>query len=221
MNLTIKNMNFRMLFFLLALFSLSACSRSQETIIIIETPMGKMKARLFDSTPKHKANMIKLVKEGYYDGTLFHRVIPNFMIQGGDPESKKAAAGMMLGNGGPGYTIPAEIGKFHFKGALAAARLGDAVNPKKESSGSQFYIVQGQPADANNISIMTAGKNILYSQADLEKYAKIGGTPFLDGGYTVFGEVFEGLEVIDKITAVECNAANRPMADIPMKISIQ
>ncbi len=210
----------KILIICMLLGGLSACNSSKETILLIETPMGNMKARLFDSTPKHKANMIKLVKEGYYDGTLFHRVIQNFMIQGGDPDSKKAAAGMILGNGGPGYTIPAEIGKYHFKGALAAARLGDQMNPKKESSGSQFYIVQGQPADANSITVMTAGKNILYSQGDMEKYAKLGGTPFLDGGYTVFGEVFEGLEVIDKIANVECNAANRPMKDIPMKIRL-
>ena len=211
-------MNYRMLFFWLAIFSLSACSRSQETILIIETPMGKMKARLYDSTPKHKANMIKLVKEGFYNGTLFHRVIPNFMIQGGDPESKKAAAGMILGNGGPGYTISAEIGKFHFKGALAAARLGDAVNPKKESSGSQFYIVQGSLQTDQALNQMEDRKGIKYSEEQRTAYKTLGGTPFLDMEYTVFGEIIKGLDVIDKIASVKTERGDRPSQNVTMKI---
>lgn len=203
------------------LFANCKTNESKDAIIVIETPMGTMKAKLYDSTPKHKANFIKLAKEGYYDGLLFHRVIRNFMMQGGDPQSKNAAPGMMLGGGGPGYTIPAEFGKFHFKGALAAARTGDQINPKKESSGSQFYIVQGQPVNRANLNNMTASKNIRYSEADIKKYETLGGTPFLDGDYTVFGELIEGIPVLDKICAVQCDGNNRPLSDIKMKVRVQ
>jgi peptidyl-prolyl cis-trans isomerase B (cyclophilin B) len=189
-------------------------------MVLLETPAGIMKIKLYDSTPQHRDNFLKLVKEGYYDDLLFHRVINNFMIQGGDPESKTAAAGQALGNGGPGYTIDPEFGAFHFKGALAAARQGDQINPQKKSSGSQFYIVQGQRFTVEQLQQMMANKNLKYTVAQLKKYETVGGTPFLDGDYTVFGEVVEGLNVIDQIGAVLCDHNKRPVQDIKMKMSI-
>ncbi|MDR1181872.1 MAG: peptidylprolyl isomerase [Bacteroidales bacterium] len=161
--------------------------KTTETIVLLKTSMGDMKIKLYNETPLHRDNFIKLVNEKYYDGLLFHRVINNFMIQGGDPDSKDAPAGKRLGMGGPGYTIPAEIlPQFsHKKGALAAARMGEEVNPRLESSGSQFYIVHN-----NN------------------------GTPHLDGAYTVFGEVIEGMAVIDKIATAKTGAGDRPVEDI-------
>ena len=155
---------------------------------------------------------------------LFHRVINNFMIQGGDPNSKNAKAGQMLGNGGPGYTIAPEfnVNLIHKKGALAAARQNDFVNPKKESSGSQFYIVQGQkyPEQQLKMMQMQSKRKEAYTPEQIEIYKTIGGTPFLDNDYTVFGEVVEGLEVIDKIATVQCDGNNRPVNDIKMKIRV-
>jgi peptidyl-prolyl cis-trans isomerase B (cyclophilin B) len=202
---------------------ISSCKQfeTKETIVLIETPLGNMKAKLYNSTPKHKENFLKLVKEGYYDGLLFHRVIKNFMLQGGDPMSKDAPAGVMLGAGGPTYKIPAEIGKLHFKGALAAARLGNQANPNKESSGSQFYIVQGQPTNRSQLEMMTKGKNVKYTEEDKKRYEAFGGTPFLDGDYTVFGEVIEGFDIIDRICSVDVDQNSRPLKDLKMKITIQ
>ncbi|MBK6545266.1 MAG: peptidylprolyl isomerase [Saprospiraceae bacterium] len=210
------------LLLILSLSFLTSCSKmsSKETIVLIETPLGNMKAKLYNSTPKHKENFIKLIKEGYYDGLLFHRVIKNFMAQGGDPFSKDAPPGIMLGSGGPTTKIPAEIGKFHFKGALAAARLGNQSNPNKESSGSQFYIVQGQKVNASQLNMMTNGKQIKYTNEEIKKYETLGGAPFLDGDYTVFGELIEGLQIIDIICNAECDQYNRPVKDIKMKLSI-
>ncbi len=208
-------------FFILLLAAaamLSCNSKKSSDLVIIETPYGIMKARLYDSTPKHKANFEKLVSEKFYDDLIFHRVIPGFMIQGGDPDSRNAAPGVMLGGGGPGYTVDAEIGKYHFKGALCAARQGDQVNPQKKSSGSQFYIVQGQPVDPGQLQMMNMTKNLPYTQEDIQKYASLGGTPFLDGDYTVFGEIVEGLDVIDKIAAVQTAPGDRPVQDVKMKI---
>jgi len=204
----------------LVLILMSCGQKKSDELVIIETSFGTMKAKLYDSTPKHKANFIKLIQSNYYDDLLFHRVMQGFMIQGGDPESKNAPQGAMLGSGGPGYTIDAEIGKFHFKGALCAARQSDAVNPEKKSSGSQFYIVQGQPTDAAQIQMMNATKGIKYTQEDFNKYAQLGGAPFLDGDYTVFGEVVEGMEVIDKIAAAQTLPGDRPVADIKMKVRL-
>ncbi|HQX43491.1 MAG: peptidylprolyl isomerase [Saprospiraceae bacterium] len=205
---------------LLVTLAFSCTSKKSGNFALIETSYGNMKVRLYDSTPKHKANFIKLVQEKFYDGTLFHRVINNFMIQGGDPDSKNASPGQPLGSGGPGYTIDAEIGKFHFKGALCAARQGDQVNPQKKSSGSQFYLVQGQTMDPAQIQMLAMQKGLNYSEADIKKYATLGGTPFLDGDYTVFGEVVEGIEVIDKIAAVQGDQMNRPQSDIKMTIKL-
>ena len=165
-----------------------AASAAGETLVLIETPYGKIKAKLYNSTPQHRDNFIKLANEGFYDGTLFHRVIDGFMIQGGDPDSKNAEAGKPLGMGGPGYTIPAEIGAKHFRGALSAARTGGPSNPEKRSSGSQFYIVQNgvNPQNANIIAQKQAN-GVAYSQAEVDFSSQVGGYPGLDGDYTVFG----------------------------------
>lgn len=191
-------------------------------IIELTTEYGTMELELFASTPKHRDNFVKLVKEGFYDSLLFHRVINNFMIQGGDPSSKGAAPNVMLGNGGPGYTIPAEFvdSLIHLKGALAAARMGDAVNPKKESSGSQFYIVQGQKVNPEILTRMSSRSGVKYTEAQKKAYAEIGGTPHLDGAYTVFGRVIKGMEVIDKIAAVGVRNS-RPAKDVIMKMKIK
>jgi len=157
------------------------------TKVLIKTSMGDITIALYDETPLHKDNFITLVNDKFYDGVLFHRIIQGFMVQTGDPNSKQAKPGEMLGNGGPGYTIPAEIvqGLIHKRGTVAAARLGDQINPKRESSGSQFYIVDG-----------------------------IHGAPHLNGVYTVFGEVISGMEVVDKIAAQPKDGRDRPLEDI-------
>ncbi len=204
------------LFFLLFLMVLLGCQ--QNNVVTVHTEYGDMKIQLFDSTPQHRDNFKKLVKEGFYNDLLFHRVINGFMIQGGDPDSKNAPEGQMLGAGGPGYKVPQEIGIPHFKGMVAAARQGDEVNPEKASSGSQFYIVHGQPVTEEILHTMAMSKKINYSEAQKQKYLKLGGTPVLDGDYTVFGEVIEGLDVIDKIAAAQCDARNRPIKDIKMRI---
>jgi len=237
----------------------------------IQTMLGDITVRLYDETPIHRDNFIKLVKEGYYDGTLFHRVIKDFMVQGGDPDSKGAPAGKMLGVGGPDYTLEAEIkeGLFHKRGALAAARQGDEVNPERRSSGSQFYIVWGQVYNEGQLrqfskqlkmqkvqsvfnqlvsehrdEIMQmrrdrnrAGLQELQDKlvAEAEKqsadfaglteeqmkiYSTIGGTPHLDGQYTVFGEVEEGLDVVEMIQTTATGRGDRPVDDLEMKISV-
>ena len=180
-----------------------------------------------DLAPGHVARIKELAREGFYDGVVFHRVIPGFMVQGGDPDSKRAAAGMPLGTGGPGYTVPAEIlpGLYHTKGTLAAARQGDQVNPTKASSGSQFYIVQGrtyQPQEMDMIAKRNAtmGTPVTYDDAAKARYASVGGAPHLDGAYTVFGEVVEGLDVVDKIAAVQRDGRDRPAEDIRMWMKV-
>ena len=233
----------------------------------IQTTLGDIIVRLYDETPIHRDNFVKLVKEGYYDGTLFHRVIKDFMIQGGDPDSKGAPAGKMLGVGGPDYTLEAEIkdNLFHKRGALAAARQGDEVNPERRSSGSQFYIVWGQVynegqlrqfskqmkmqkvqaafqqlaaqhrseimqlrRDRNQAGLQELqDKLVAEAQAQvtgdgltaeqLKLYSTIGGTPHLDGQYTVFGEVEEGLDVVEMIQNSATGRGDRPVDDIEMK----
>jgi|CXWJ01.1.fsa_nt_gi peptidyl-prolyl cis-trans isomerase B (cyclophilin B) len=194
----------------------------KENLVDITTDYGVMRIKLYNETPKHRDNFLKLVKEGFYDGLLFHRVINGFMIQGGDPQSKNAAPGVQLGNGGPGYTVPAEFNQalYHKKGALAAARMGDQVNPNKESSGSQFYIVQGKAASEQELNMMQQRNNITYTTDQRQYYSTVGGTPFLDMGYTVFGEVVSGLEVIDKIAAVKTQPGDRPVEDVKMTMKI-
>ncbi len=251
----------------------------KDPIVVIKTEYGIIKIRLYNETPLHRDNFLKLVKEKYYDSLLFHRVINTFMIQGGDPDSKHAQPGQVLGNGGPNYTIPAEIvpNLFHKRGVLAAARMGDNVNPTRASSGSQFYIVQGKVFTEEELNIMEERinqnkKNQLLGQLmntpeyswlkvkldsmiksgnpnavndfiketqsiaekELEKagrfsfnseqrkiYTTIGGAPHLDGAYTVFGEVIEGMNVVDSIASVPTDKNNRPLKDIRMFIYLE
>lgn len=244
------------------------------TKIRIKTTEGEIVVRLYDETPKHRDNFIKLVKDEFFDGTLFHRVIKDFMIQGGDPDSKGAPKGKMLGTGGPGYTIPSEIvypKLFHKRGALSAARLGDEINPERESSGSQFYIVWGkvykpqelkqmerqlemqqqqtifnQLAKEHREEIMNFRRNRdraglqqlqdklveetqkkineigapKFTDEQVKAYTTVGGTPFLDDQYTVFGEVEEGLDVMEKIQNVETLRGDRPKEDVSMAMEI-
>jgi len=246
--------------------------KNKETMVLLETTQGNIKIKLYNETPKHRDNFIKLVTEKYYDGLLFHRVIKDFMIQTGDPNSKNAPKGKALGSGGPGYTIPAEFNPafIHKKGALAAARTGDNINPLKASSGSQFYIVGGRKISDDELNqiedkisssqkiqlmkdylskpenksikdeyikyqnenmvikmdsirkiidktISEKYKNNLifkYTPQQREIYRTIGGTPFLDMNYTVFGEVIEGLDIVDKIASVKVDTGNRPEEDV-------
>lgn len=251
----------------------------RDFVVTIKTSEGAMIAILYDDTPKHKENFVKLAKEGFYDNLIFHRVISDFMIQGGDPNSKNAVQGQALGTGGPGYTIPAEFNPnfFHHKGALSAARLGDQQNPLMASNGSQFYVVQGRkyaPEELNQLqesvqfnkknqalrevlfmpefegdrmlvmqkqqegdgewlnsfftncdTLIKKGKPDYYpfSFNDEQKsvYQNLGGAPHLDGGYTVFGQIIKGLDVIDKIAGVQKDGTDRPVKDIRMFISIE
>ena len=238
------------------------------TRLKIKTTEGDIIIRLYDETPKHRDNFLKLAKEGYFNGTLFHRVIKDFMIQGGDPDSKNAPKGKMLGTGGPDYTIPAEFvypQYFHKRGALSAARTGDEVNPEKESSGSQFYIVWGKtfkPAELKQMEhqmamqqeqqlfnqltrehheeIMNLRRNRdrvglqelqdklieqtkttckqqvkpSFTEEQIEVYTNVGGTPFLDNQYTVFGEVEEGLDIVERIQNCDTDRNDRPTEDV-------
>lgn len=240
----------------------------------IKTTEGDILVRLYDETPKHRDNFLKLAGEGYFDGTLFHRVIKDFMIQGGDPDSKGAPKGKMLGTGGPDYTLPAEFvypKLFHKRGALSAARLGDEVNPERESSGSQFYIVWGKTyksaelkqmerqlemqqeqtvfnklAKENRDKIMELRRNRdraglqelqdeliaetkaiclekgkpTFTDEQREAYTTVGGTPFLDNQYTVFGEVEEGVDVVEKIQNCETMRGDRPAEDVSMTVEV-
>jgi peptidyl-prolyl cis-trans isomerase B (cyclophilin B) len=258
----------------LSFFLMSGCAQKKDQVVTIKTRLGDMVAVLYDETPKHKENFIKLVKAHYFDSLLFHRVMEEFMIQGGDPDSKKAKPGQRLGNGGPGYNIPAEFNPkfFHEKGALCAARLGDEMNPKKESSGSQFYIVLGKKYEESEIRLdqqkfrtalqqffqrpenksYTDSLDGFYRRRDekgyeafihslkpiveselgisvekevspvmVKAYTTVGGTPVLDGQYTVFGKVIKGLEVIDKIAAEPKDQADRPLNDVRMMITVE
>lgn len=198
---------------------------SKERLVEITTEYGVMIARLYDSTPKHRDNFIKLVQQKFYDSLLFHRVIKNFMIQGGDPTSKNADDAATLGSGSaPGDRTPAEFKPyaFHKKGALAAARDG---NPEKASSNCQFYIVQGNKIDTAQLkqveqNIKATNPSFSYSNQQKEIYQRIGGTPFLDQNYTVFGEVISGLNVLDKIAAVQTKPGDRPAKNVMMKIRL-
>ena len=200
-----------------SIICIPGCSDSP-TYVIIETEFGDMKIELYDSTPKHKENFIKLAKESFYDDLLFHRVISGFMVQGGDPNSRGAAPEVRLGSGGPGYQIDAEIGAPHFKGTLAAARTGDGANPERKSSGSQFYIVHGRAVSDQELNAKEASEGFKYNESQRAKYKEVGGAPMLDLAYTVFGEVVEGLEVVDKIAAVKTQPGDRPVKDVLMKI---
>jgi cyclophilin family peptidyl-prolyl cis-trans isomerase len=188
-------------------------------LVDIETSFGTMRVELSKKTPLHTANFLKLANEGYYDELLFHRVIWEFMIQGGDPNSRNAPAGQALGMGGPEYQIPAEITKelIHSKGALSAARTN---NPEKKSSGSQFYVVQGRKLDDAALDQMESFGGKKYTAEQRAAYKEIGGTPHLDMEYTVFGHVIDGLGIIDQIAAVKTAPGDRPLSDVKMKIKV-
>ena len=211
------------------LFGYNPASRAQQAakgdtgLIKIETSLGDLVVRLYNETPEHRINMLKLISEEFYQDHLFHRVIKDFMIQGGDPHSVNADKGQRLGTGGPGYTIPAEFNEnlFHKKGAIAAARPGDQVNPEKRSSGSQFYIVQGRVFSLEELKFMEQqGIHAPFSNEAMETYTSVGGTPHLDGAYTVFGEVIEGLNIIDTLASVTTDTYDRPLDDIVYTISV-
>ena len=185
----------------------------QRVKVLISTDYGDMVAELYNETPGHRDNFVKLIKEGWYKDSPFHRVIKEFMIQGGHNAD---------GRVDPGYTVPAEFNNslYHKKGALAAARMGDQVNPMKESSGCQFYIVQGKVFTGDVVTNMSKRSGFVYSEQALEDYSTVGGTPHLDGGYTVFGQVVSGLDVIDKIGAVPTGRGDVPVEEVKMNISI-
>lgn len=218
-----KKILFSILVLSLMSFSLFK-GEKKETKVLLSTEYGNIKIKLFNETPQHRDNFIKLVKEGFYNETLFHRVIKDFMIQGGDPDSKNAQKGEYLGEGDVGYTIPAEFNTklIHKRGALAAARQGDNVNPQKCSSGCQFYIVQGRKFTTEEIERIEKSKQgrIEYTDEQYKTYETVGGTPHLDMDYTVFGEVIEGLDVVDKIAAVKRDRKDRPLEDIKITIKI-
>lgn len=191
----------------------------QDPMVKISTSYGDMVIKLYNKTPMHRDNFLKLTQEKFFDSLLFHRVINGFMIQGGDPLSKNASPTQMLGMGDNGYTIPAEFDStlIHKKGALAAARTE---NPKKESSGCQFYIVQGKPMTDAELDMVQKRTGITYTAEQRNIYKTQGGTPFLDMSYTVFGEVVSGLDVIDKIAAVKTQPGDRPVQDVRMTVTI-
>jgi peptidyl-prolyl cis-trans isomerase B (cyclophilin B) len=203
---------------ILALISaMDSMSQTASHQLLIKTSKGDMKCILYEQTPMHADNFIDLVNSGTYNGVLFHRVIKDFMVQSGDPDSKNAAKGSFLGSGGPGYTVPAEFHPdlYHKKGALAAARQGDKTNPNRESNGSQFYIVQGEVFTDEQLDQMeVAGAHIEFTAEQRMFYKSLGGTPHLDYAYTVFGEVIEGLEVIDAIASEPTDERDRPLEDV-------
>lgn len=212
----------------LSLSTVSAQDDAPRPRVKMTTSLGVIVVELYNETPQHRDNFLKLAGEGFYDGTLFHRVISGFMAQGGDPQSVDAAPGARLGTGGPGYTIESEIDPafIHVKGALAAARQGDQVNPQRRSSGSQFYIVQGRdvsPQMLQNVVNSKRGSMLQpysYTPDQIAAYQELGGTPHLDMQYTVFGRVVEGLEVVDAICAVQTDRANRPNEDVDVTMEI-
>lgn len=215
-------------FFMLVYLGVSA-QKNKIEIVELHTSMGNMYLWLYDKTPQHKANFLKLAKEGFYDSLLFHRVIRDFMVQGGDPNSKDSTQKQMFGQGGPGYTLPAEFDTtlIHKKGALAAARMPDKMNPEKASSGSQFYIVQGKIQSdeqlgqlQNYIRNSTPYKNFTYTQEMRNAYTSVGGTPHLDMQYTIFGEVIAGLDVVDKIAATPTGKNDIPDKPVVMKMKV-
>ncbi len=264
--------------FLIIMLTVTSCGNSEakndKNLVLIETPHGNIKIRLYDKTPEHKKNFEKLVSDGFYEELLFHRVIPDFMIQGGDPDSKDALPGDRLGGGSLDYTLPAEIVPeyYHKKGAVAAARRGGTANPEKRSSASQFYIVEGKVLSEGALDTMEMMKNqqiknelvrrhmiaaeeeiqgfresnnreafnqkmievqeqvdslitaqnltFKFSPEQRKTYTTTGGYPSLDGDYSVFGEVVEGMDVVEKIASVETDSNDRPLEDIEMSMEM-
>ncbi len=203
-----------------ALLSLQVQAQDVETLVLIDTDMGKIKVKLFNDTPLHRDNFIKNVKEHRYDGLLFHRVIKQFMIQGGDINSKNAPIEQHLGDGDPGYTIPAEIvypKYFHRRGMLCAARTGDDENPERASSATQFYIVTGKFFTGMELDKMEKSEGRTFTAEEREAYMLQGGAPHLDNKYTIFGEVVQGMKVVDKIQFVDTNDEDRPLKNIAIK----
>lgn len=225
----IQNMLKKYFYLVLVLFlfafvsSVEARKKEKRAVVRIETSCGVIRVALFDETPLHRNNFLKLASEGFYDGTLFHRCIKDFMIQGGDPESRTAQKGQLLGEGDTGYTIPAEFCLpyiYHWRGALAAAREPDDVNPEQNSSGCQFYIVYGKkqaPGDIKKVRAMLDEKDIQLTPQMSDDYQMRGGTPYLDGQYTVFGEVIEGMDVVKQIQAVATDKNDRPLEDVVVR----
>ena len=216
-------------YYLLLLVFFGSCSNLKvlqhvpyEPLVKIETDSGMMVAKLYSTTPLHRDNFVKHVKDHFYDGLLFHRVIKNFMIQGGDGLSRNAKPGVLLGEGGVKQTIPAEIDStlFHKKGALGAAREADNVNPDRASSSTQFYIVEGKTYTDAELNEIEGHFNFKIPESHREVYRTIGGSPFLDMTYTVFGQVIYGLEVLDKIANTKTDKNDRPLTDIKMKITL-
>ncbi len=219
-------MNKNLFFSLLILFFFAwvlpgdAKKKEKRAVVRIETSCGVIRVALSDDTPMHSGNFLKLAAKGFYDGTLFHRCIRDFMIQGGDPDSRNASKDQLLGEGNPGYTIPSEFCLpylYHWRGALAAAREPDDINPEQRSSGCQFYIVYGKkqaPADIKKVRAALEEKGIELTPQMADDYVMRGGTPHLDGQYTVFGEVIEGMEVVKQIQAVPTDKNDRPLKDI-------
>lgn len=201
-------------------FSVDAAKKEGRSVVRLETTAGNIRIALSDLTPVHRDNFLILVEKGYYDGVLFHRVIEDFMIQTGDPDSKGAPKDSLLGNGGPGYTLPAEIvfpELFHVRGSVAAAREGDDVNPEFRSSGSQFYIVWGRkltPGGMKKAISHLKEKGVELDKFMISDYQMYGGTPHLDGTYTVFGEVIEGLDIVETIQKSPTDANDRPVEDV-------
>ncbi|MBE0641053.1 MAG: peptidylprolyl isomerase [Bacteroidales bacterium] len=193
--------------------AMTQAQNDKRTRVLIQTDLGDITVELYNETPLHRDNFIKLVREGYYNGSIFHRVIRQFMIQGG---------GGKTGNEDPGYTVPAEFNPvfYHKRGALCAARMGDQVNPKKASSGSQFYIVDGRSFAPAEIEALATRAGKKWTEEQKKAYATLGGAPHLDGDYTVYGEVVSGMDVVDKIAAVQTGGANRPLQDVKMSMTL-
>ncbi len=218
------------LYYLSLLILFASCSATKQPSVTASKPVqvklttdsGIIVLMLYDKTPLHRNNFVKLIKEHFYDGLLFHRVVRDFMIQGGDPESRNAKPGVLLGESSLKYTIPAEFDTalFHKRGALAAAREGDDTNPKKTSSSTQFYIVEGQTYTNSQLDKIEERNNISIPENHRKVYETQGGTPFLDMNYTVFGEVLSGMDVVEKIAKAPKDENNRPLRDIKMNMTI-
>ena len=211
----------RYLFIILLFCTVSALTKPKHNYVRMKTSAGECIVMLYNQTPKHRDNFLKLAKEGFYNGTLFHRVIQDFMIQGGDPDSKMAKPDQALGSGDLGYRIDAEFrdSLFHKKGALAAARDN---NPEKASSSSQFYIVKGKKFTSEELEKVRISRmnGKLIPDSHMEVYKTVGGTPHLDGNYTVYGEVVQGLDLVDTIATVKTSPTDRPLVDISMEVSV-